>query len=111
MAVYSSLTDDLPVGIFAKMIPSTFRILITIIHDHKLNDLTPAFRQPSESPAVKVPDLDIKIRRTHEKKRGCWQRGDLDGGKRRSGGYSKRSRGCFGSVALRKKTLAMSKER
>ncbi|RZR72574.1 hypothetical protein BHM03_00014741 [Ensete ventricosum] len=59
----------------------------------------------------KVPDLDIKTRRTHEKKRGRWQRGDLDGGKRRSGGYSKRSRGCFGSVALRKKTLAMSKER
>ncbi|RWW47760.1 hypothetical protein BHE74_00046212 [Ensete ventricosum] len=44
------------------------------------------------------------------KGRGRWQRGDLGGRKRRSGGCSRRSRCCYVSVALRKKTLAMSKD-
>ncbi|RRT66361.1 hypothetical protein B296_00021885 [Ensete ventricosum] len=38
--------------------------------------------------------------------RGHWQRGDLSGRKRRSSDYN---RGCFVSVALRKKTLATPK--
>ncbi|RZS18155.1 hypothetical protein BHM03_00050390 [Ensete ventricosum] len=45
-----------------------------------------------------------------DKGRGRWQRGDLDGRKRRFGGYSKRSRGCSISIALHKKTRVMPKD-
>ncbi|RZS21705.1 hypothetical protein BHM03_00054393 [Ensete ventricosum] len=39
------------------------------------------------------------------------RRRDLDGKKKRSDGYSRRSRGCSVYVALRKKILAISKEK
>ncbi|RWW49478.1 hypothetical protein BHE74_00044350 [Ensete ventricosum] len=45
-----------------------------------------------------------------DKGRGRWQRGDLDGRKRRFGGYSKRSRGCSISIALHKKTRVTPKD-
>ncbi|RRT37874.1 hypothetical protein B296_00048583, partial [Ensete ventricosum] len=45
-----------------------------------------------------------------DKGRGGWQQGDLGGRKRRSDGCRRRSRCCSISVALRKKTLVMSKD-
>ncbi|RRT47035.1 hypothetical protein B296_00054013 [Ensete ventricosum] len=53
--------------------------------------------------------LKTRVGVAADKGRGHWQRGDLGVKKRRSESYSRRSRGCFVSVALRKKTLAMPK--